>query len=377
MWGMAIACCQSCSSSDPLSTPDAPKEKNAVLTINVWSVDGEMPQSDLEKIYSLRLIILNDKGNMELSEYREFSEGKDKEEISVMAFPGKKKVFILANENSISEVYSESFETKPSSNLEEFFSALSSQEDCEGILNSLAFTPDYAYPLPLSSVYDIELTGGETTRATMYVVKNAVKVTFNFLNNRNEPVILNQVTLSSVARDAFVWAQVDESEQTKNGIYWVDWLKEVSENSQLYPEYDSNLDFNTTTGWISNYSVPSSQHSSVSFITDNLTWEVPAQTTIENQNPEPGELSMGPFYVAESKNIPSTSSLNQFYTLSLNIQDGDKSFNISRSLPNAKALFRNSHLDIDVNMSKGATDIYVEIKSWNQSDEVWGTLEQE
>lgn len=352
----------------------------ALLILKVRSGEDFPSLSENEKMHSLRVILLDDKGQPEQNEFYRFETSKVEEEISLMTIAGKKKVFLIANEMGVDSYYSELIDTG-GKDFSEFLASVSSfGENCEDILNSLVIYPNFKDNIiPQTSCYEAELKTGDTQELTMHVVKAGIKVTFTFLNSRNEEVQLNQVRLSSFADRMYLMGHVGEKDYKKDGLYWVDWLCNVSKESQTHPDYDDNLDFNGKKGWITDYQLPEdTQHSMISFIeTEEDPWKVDPQKTIENKDPELGELLKGPYYFSESSNILTSGTTQQQYYLSLNIQDKENNFTISRQLPNAKALFRNSHLDIEVNMAKGATDIYVEIKAWTQSEEVYGTVDEE
>lgn len=358
-------------------------DNSAFLILNVRSSENLNSLQDNEKMKSLRVILLGSTGRVENNEYFDFEAYKSEETLTLSTTKGKKTIFLIANEESVSSFsfdsgeYNGLLESKEQT-FSSFLAGLSDKDlNCNEILNSIIVTPDYTKGILQSSSYEVDLKGGETKEMTLYVVKAAIKVTFTFKNSRDEEVKLNQVRISSLAKDLYLMGHVGSKDFTKEGQYWVDWLALTSADSQNYPEYDDNFDFHNQTGLITDYLIPETNHSMISFIEDNNPWIVPQQTTIENQNPEPGELPKGPYYFAESKNILNEETGVQQYYLSLNIQDGENNFTISRLLPNASALFRNSHVDIVVNMSKGATDIYVEIKSWAQLDEVYGTVDEE
>lgn len=381
----------------PADQTNIGEEGNACLIVKVRAAEPYVSLSDNEKMHTLRVILLDDKGKMEQNEFREFSSPEEEEEIMLMTVAGNKKVFLIANEEAVGSYFSETIELDNSLTFPEFLNGLDGYEgNCGDLLNSLCFDPQfprepgYQGRIPQTSCYSVELKAGETRRKTMFVVKTAVKVDFTFKNFRNDKVRLNQVRISSFADITYLLGQVGNGDFTKDGEYWVDWLQKTSLDSQSYPEYEENEDFNTARGWISDYRVPEdASHSLINFITGG-SWEIEPQKTIDSQQPEPTVLYKGPYYFPESKNLSSSGNQQQYY-LSLTIVDSsqssenpgspgaaeEKTFTISRGLPNAKGLFRNSHLDIEVNMSEGATDIYVEIKSWNQGTEVFGALEQE
>ena len=355
----------------------------AYLVLNVRSTDGLKSLSDFEKIKSLRLILINEEGEIEENKLTEFDQMQTEEEFSISTYAGNKKIFLIANEKAVSEFYSEieDFEIPEEYEFTDFLNSLSEQDEAEKILNSLVIKSDYEDSdkgIPQSSSYDVSISSGETKELTLYVVRTAIKVSFTFINHRSEEVQLNSVRLSSLADRVYLFGHVGEKDITKNGTYWVDWLQSVSSESQKHPEFDNNVNFNKEKDWISDYSVPvETHHSTIPFVETESPWKIDPQETVENQNPIPGLLKKGPFYFHESKNLSENSLSTQQYYITLNIEDGDNSFSISRQLPNAKALFRNSHLDIEVNLYKGATDIYAEIKAWKQEDEVFGIVEEE
>ena len=373
------------------------EEGKACLIVRVRAAESYVSLSDNEKMHSLRVILLDEKGKVEQNEFLEFDKPEVEEEIALMTVAGNKIVFLIANEAAVSSYFSETNELDEALTFTAFLNGLSGYEgNCGDLLNSICFDPRFPRNpgdeclIPQTSCYSVKLKAGETQQKTMYVVKTAVKVNFTFNNYRNDPVGIKHVRISSFADITYLLGQVGSEDFTKDGEFWVDWLQETSFDSQSHPELEDNEDFNSSRGWILDYAVPQDvSHKMIDFI-EGEPWSVDPQQTIDNQQPQPGVLTKGPFYFPESKNLSSSGDGQQYY-LSLTIIDSsvssentgnpgvsaEKTFTISRAIPNAKGLFRNSHLDIEVNMSEGATDIYVEIKSWNQDSEVFGILEQE
>lgn len=371
--------------------------RNACLIVKVRSGSPHVSLSDNEKMHSLRVLLLDEKGKVEENELLDFNSPEEEEEIMLMTVAGNKKVFLIANEASVESYNSEMIELDKTLSFGELLNGLTDYSgNCIDLLNSLIFDPKFPLEpgyegwIPQTSCYSVELKAGETQQKTMYLVRTAIKVNFTFKNYRNDQVALNQVRISSLANLTYLFGQVRNNDFTKDGEYWVDWLQTTSLGSQSHPELEGNEDYNNNRGWILDYQVPKDvTHGVIDFI-DEIPWTIDPQQTLDSQQPEPSVLTMGPYYFSESRNLSISGDRQQYY-LSLIIVDKsqsdgnpgtpggteEKTFTISRVLPNAQSLFRNSQLDIEVNMSEGATDIYVEIKSWKQDTEVFGTLEQE
>lgn len=138
-------------------------------------------------------------------------------------------------------------------------------------------------------------------------------------------------------------------------FFWVDWMKKVADESQKHPEDVTLAD---RRGWIQDYDIPSGQtHEAVIVRSPTL---VPGLTYHVNEAPTPGEKMFPVFYLPESKNLKDGTQEygEQAYTMTLHLTEKnlegetgaseEKEVLFTRLFPNLKALFRNTHILVDV-----------------------------
>ena len=385
-------------------------DKNVSMLLKIQTIDnsetggnGSQDFSSVEEyIESLRIIIINDEDRIEenllLMDLKK--PVKDYEYLyQKYTDPGFKRFYILANEKSVGQLYFEDLdqgiekeiEGKTLTGILERYQPENSDSDdiktLEMILASVYFKPDYkvvdnTVAIPYISYYGINMEAGTYYKKPMYLVPVATKFDIRFYNNRNDEVTLKSVTLSSVSENNFLLARVGEDYE-KDGLYWIDWLGMVSDASQRYPEISENEDFNNGAGWILDYSLPFGTES----IPRNLL-SLPTLTVRGKYAPEagqtqvPGEEKLHTVYLPECKNIPESnlkSGNSQSYTLSLEVVDKntEEITLLSRTLSNVKALFRNSHVVIDVVFSEGYMHVYGMVMDWGSNPVVNGFVIEE
>lgn len=204
----------------------------------------------------------------------------------------------------------------------------------------------------MSSMYEIDFKEGYEER-TFYVVRVATKFTCRFKNFRSGAVTVNSISVSDIANDSYLMAhkqnqtmQFTEEDNSISDLFWIDWLKKVSDESQEYPEDKTLAD---KRGWIMDYDIPGNAVQAPAGPT-NLNMSVPKATDAD-VNQEQGTLYI--FYLPESKNLitPTDTYGEQQYEMTLGLTDEygeQKSFNFA--FDNLKALFRNTNAVIDIIM---------------------------
>ena len=400
-----------------------------LLVLHIMPVDAGSVITNAEvreMIGSLRIILLSD-GIIECNQLIEFNgpgpfaASQFKYDFTWTTFAGKKTVYIIANEGSVTNGLQFQLPDDDSGVLpkvpESLTALLSSykavgkeglgnaeaEESCaelERALKSICFEPDYTVEggdiyLPYVSYYSPEEVEaldikrgdflGEEAPYTLYLVPVATKFTFNFTNYRPNDVDINNITVSSANGANFLMARVGEDDYTKLygtsddrstwlPYYWIDWLARVSESSHQNEEFDNNQNFNTKYGWISLYDIPKGDTPEPQrFITAEKfrTVDKAVKTGAEGEDEDgtPGTLTLGPYYLPESRNVDTAGRLAYYLTLGLHdvtqTADDDPKFE-NQQIQNLNALFRNTRVIINVVMRQGDVRVYAEIAKWSE-----------
>lgn len=329
---------------------------------------------------------------------------------------GKKKFYLFANEDSVKEVcYSLSNsensgdqdpEVKSIENFSEWLQSFengSPSQEMENILPLLYFTPIYIQNqpeqnvsgnspavvyLPYTAFYDdIEVSKNNKDGASgyqdidMFLVPVATKFTFNFINYRPTPVMVNGISLATTNSQNYIFGNVGSDDMFKTlpdsnqSLYWINWLAAVSELSQGVPGFGQNVGFNQKYGWILDYEIPTDNTENPIFVVpQNPVKIIAGSEPDENEVITPTTTTAGPFYVPESINlIPPESDKQkpqQAYYLTIDFQETVEGnlapeFN-NVHIENLNALFRNTHVIINITLRKGDILVYAEIADWNQ-----------
>lgn len=300
---------------------------------------------DNEKMHTLRIVILHPDGTVEHNLFMDFGHGMLSEYTQVMEVQQneKKTVCLIANEASVSpdlHAVLESYTT--------------GTNDFLNAVDGLVFTPDYTLPLPMSSTYEVEIKNDARKEYRFYLVHAAAKFTFRFTNKREGAVTVNSIAVSDIAEKSYLMphkiAPTMKFQQTAESaaeeLYWIDWLKQVSDEAQQHPEDKELAD---KRGWIQDYDIPAGTHRQAvaevpeGFRVEGLTYDMGV--------PEPGLATLPAFYLPESKNLKDASKPygEQEYTLTLRLTDADNEEKVfSRPFGNLKALFRNTHVAVDI-----------------------------
>lgn len=332
------------------------------LVLRVGTVGGlrdiTSALSDIEKMHSLRIVILNDGGRVEKNLYVPFDNAVQEYVYrSVEVTPGHKKVFLFANEESATGVLDDAGKKQDLS-----FFLNNYQVNATGFENevkSLRFAPDYSAekPIQMSSVYEVDVPSQGVVEKDFFVVRNATKFSVRFTNRRDKALTIKSLTLSSMADWAFVMPHKQnlemefvEADGSKNMYFWIDWLEKVSQESQAFPN-DRNLA--DRRGWIMDYDIPAEAvHSEY---VNNMPGGIVLDALVyDNGIPKPGKADCQPFYLPESKNLKSENLYGeQEYFIKVKVTDhrNNEDKELSCPLDNLRALFRSTHVVIDVSFS--------------------------
>lgn len=375
-----VSCSDSGEEDNLLSRPES-----SSLSLNI-STATRADDTPMEVIKSLRIILIDESGKVEKNYYTRLNPHPTGPTFNykhtVLTTPGRKNIYVFANEESVLNIKSQINDISYSyDSLSELFESYNvGRSGFEAEISTVSFTPNFTKPLPMSCSYDLTVEK-DKENFTAYLVNAANKIGFVFNNYRSDKVTFTSITLDKVADSEFIMASLPEESKTIDGKYWIDWLKEVAEETNRYPNLDdsdnSNNLINNNWGWITDYAVPvNTNHETINFIPDNEPWVVDESKTQVGEDPIPTECSKGPFYIAESKYQSSNGS--QAYTIKLEIRQDDNTVKtFTKSLDYVKSLFRNTNVVISVDISAATENIYVEILKWNYLDPAYGTINPE
>lgn len=344
-----------CSSQEE-SLPENVEE--AVLYLNIEPIGqtraGAAGLSDNEKMHSLRVVVLHEDKTMEHNRFYKIEGAQDQKFVTLKVTPNEKKwIYLFANEESVSSVKGVTI-PGGGTELAAFFNSYTAErkDGFEAEVNKLYFAPDYTKAIPMSSVYEIDFKEGREDYQ-FYLVRAATKFTYRFKNFRSDAVMVNSISVSEIADNSYLMAHKQkqtmsftEEDNSISDLFWIDWLKKVSDESQEYPEDKTLAD---KRGWIMDYDIPGNAVQAPAGPT-NLNMSVPKATDAD-VNQEQGTLYI--FYLPESKNLitPTDTYGEQQYEMTLGLTDEygeQKSFNFA--FDNLKALFRNTNAVIDIIM---------------------------
>lgn len=345
-----------CSSQEESFPPDVTETSEATLLLNIATIEGSRAGtaelSDNEKMHNVRIIILHSDGTVEHNKFYSLDGPMAQHSILLkVASNESKKVFLFANEESVSAV--EGNENVGGSLSSFFDSYREGASGFESAVNSLYFAPDYTGGkyIPMSSFYVVEMPGQGTVEKTFYVVRVATKFTVNFLNWRGEEVRVEHFSIASHADKNYLMAHVENSQQNRdlfNGKTWIEWLKDVSDASSGNDSYETT----EAVGWLKDYRLPESANMTITYTHEAVTIGKPKVDINNPGNSKPGVAQNIPiFYLPESKNIKvGATDGEQEYQLTIKVAGHDEPF--VRTLPNLKALFRNTHIVVNITLHK-------------------------
>ena len=359
-----------CSSQEE-SLPEEISE--AILYLNIEPVGltraGTATLPDNEKMHSVRVIVLHENGTVEHNKFYSLDGAQVQRAILLKVTPDeKKKIYLFANEESVSTVEGVSGND---TSLSEFFDSYKEgmrMNDFAIAVNGLYFAPDYSAgkPIPMSSMYEIDFPEKGNFDGVFYVVRVATKFTVNFKNWRGEEVTVENFSIESHADKNFLMAHVNSYPDTQNPETnqkyptWIDWLKAVSDASNV----DSDAATNRF-GWLTDYRLPE-QTTATIYTHGKVTVGKPTVDIDNPDNSEPGVANVVPvFYLPESKNLKAGEPTvgEQEYTLSINIVGRAETFVCK--LDKLKALFRNTHLVVNITMYN-SNEIVVDVIPYSE-----------
>ena len=323
-----------------------PDDDTAILVLRTGLLDqtrvsdrvNDAVDNPVEYMYTLRIVILHENGTVEHNMYIDFGEIPQTEcyRIFKVTRNETKKIYLIANEENASTDLHEQLETLTTGNT-----------TFASIVDNFVFIPDYKNPIPMSSVYDVPVKAENLVEREFYLVRAATKFAFRFTNKRKSKVSIDAIHTSDIAgatyliphkREPLFMSFDDES------LYWINWLKKVADESQQSPD---DVELADKRGWIQAYDIPS--ETSHQEVTVNGPLEVPSMT-----GDQPGKTVFPVFYLPESKKLKAGSATygEQEYTLKLDMSENGKELSFTKTFPNLKALFRNTHVLVDITFTE-------------------------
>jgi hypothetical protein len=323
-----------------------PDDDTAILVLRTGLLDqtrasdrvNDAVDNSVEYMYTLRIVILHENGTVEHNMYIDFGEIPQTEcyRIFKVTRNETKKIYLIANEENASTDLHEQLETLTTGNT-----------TFASIVDNFVFIPDYKNPIPMSSVYDVPVKAENLVEREFYLVRAATKFAFRFTNKRKSKVSIDAIHISDIAgatyliphkREPLFMSFDDES------LYWINWLKKVADESQQSPD---DVELADKRGWIQAYDIPS--ETSHQEVTVNGPLEVPSMT-----GDQPGKAVFPVFYLPESKKLKAGLATygEQEYTLKLDMSENGKELSFTKTFPNLKALFRNTHVLVDITFTE-------------------------
>lgn len=286
--------------------------------------------SDGEKMQTLRIIIVRPDGTVEHNRYYDFHQVPTTyfatAQFEVVGGETK-KVYLFANENtkfnSGRKVADYDFAAIKVG--EQFPTNDITGKDIETDKTSLIEVNDaltqMALPLFMSECHSVDVPEKQDTNVELIIVRAAVKFTFRIINESNEPLALNQLTISKLARREYLLP-----------------------NEVVYATETSKED-GTTITYIESYKVP--------MMGNNEHYNFKA-TFADKTVPGNGEVVLDPIYLLESNYNDDPSTTGRNYKISLTV--GDDTYE-NGYFNNLTALPRNTHVVVDVTLNDELTGL--------------------
>lgn len=293
-----------------------------------------------EKMQTLRIIIVRPDGTVEHNRYYDFHQVPTTyfatAQFEVVGGETK-KVYLFANENtkfdSGRKVADYDFAAIKVG--EQFPTNDITGKDIETDETSLIEVNDaltqMALPLFMSECHSVDVPEKKDENVELIIVRAAVKFTFRIINKSNEPLALNQLTISKLARREYLLP-----------------------NEVVYATEPSEED-GTTITYIKSYNVPmigNNEHYNFKATFADKT--VPAKSATGN-----GEVVLDPIYLLESNYNDDPSTTGRNYKISLTV--GDETYE-NGYFNNLTALPRNTHVVVDVTLNDKLTGLVCEVR---------------
>lgn len=377
---LAAAVTSACSSGyneEPVATDNSGtgSETDATVILSVEKVDAASRAAEgIESASSLRVIIIG--GNtVEINRLVSLDSYVPKgNELYIGVYrvrPNENKtIYAIANPESCGF----DFDSYPEG----------STADIAAALNSHLFTFNPSAPIPMSDSREIpaaNLPMGTRYDTELNLVRVATKFSVNILNKRSEDVTLNSFSVAGLAAAEYLMPHFSGTDgqyivntsglmgfdfpNAGTDMHWSDWLKMASDESQADP---TNKQLADSRGWILKYAVPATAGS----VSGLFALDGNGSTSITI--PKDKSVSLPTHYFAESRSgiIASSSFGNgaaagweQRYTFSMQFTSADTPGGtvtfLNQPFNNLRALFRNTHVVLNVTIHQHKLDISVRV----------------
>lgn len=290
---------------------------------------------DGEKMQTLRIIIVRPDGTVEHNRYYDFHQVPTTyfatAQFEVVGGETK-KVYLFANENTKFDSGRKvaNYDFAGIKVGEQFPTNDITGKDIETDETSLIEVNDaltqMALPLFMSECHSVDVPEKKDKDVELIIVRAAVKFTFRIINTSNEPLALNQLTISKLARREYLLPN------------------EVVYGTELSKEDG------TTITYIKSYNVPmigNNEHYNFKATFADKT--VPAKSATGN-----GKVELDPIYLLESNYNDDPSTTGRNYKISLTV--GDETYE-NGYFNNLTALPRNTHVVVDVTLNDKLTGL--------------------
>lgn len=293
-----------------------------------------------EKMQTLRIIIVRPDGTVEHNRYYDFHQVPTTyfatAQFEVVGGETK-KVYLFANENTKFDTGRKvaDYDFAAIKVGEQFPTNDITGKDIETDKTSLIEVNDaqtqMALPLFMSECHSVDVPEKEDTNVELIIVRAAVKFTFRIINTSNEPLALNQLTISKLARYEYLLP-----------------------NEVVYATEPSEED-GTTITYIKSYKVPmigNNEHYNFKATFTDKT--VPAKSATGN-----GEVVLDPIYLLESNYNDDPSTTGRNYKISLTV--GDETYE-NGYFDKLTALPRNTHVVVYVTLNDKLTGLDCKVR---------------
>ena len=413
LWGV-VGCSNIIYDDYPVESGSETELVTLVLNVGMVAESRAGADNPRESMHDLRIVLLDASGKVEYNEYIPLTGVERYGEKIIRTVPGEKKIFLIANEKSLSSVRMTGSDFaglsgRSLSYVMESDAAKVGAANFEALAEAIYFTPgDYGQMnnIPLSSSYEFTIpVGAKRIEQTFYLVHAATKFEFKFINERESDVRIDALSISSLAEDMYLMANFGRETPatqkkvswTQNGItrseYWIDWLKAVSDATTSNPADPDNELVNKTYGWISDYELPPTEpqkpqeHKTRNLIAGENPAIAATYDNIPVASAETPSVTLPTVYFPESKNISAAAANRQDYKFSVTLTDTGiaegspyrtkqftetLSFADADSQRNLVTLFRNTHVKVTCTVGYEAQDmtlnLLIGICPWNYEE---------
>lgn len=339
--------------------PQEPAESQGLfLVCNIGMVGSTRASTPLpanEALHSFRIVVLNDKGIVENNEFISFDTFRETyAHITRLKSRSNKRVYLFANEESVTDMKCEHENISLSGSLHDYLNGVTyGISDFETNIAAVNFIPDFSKAIPLNAMYDVEIPDGDTyVKKDFWLVRAAAKFTFTFINKRKyTDITIDKFEVNGIADRQFFMPKFTDN---KTPVFpkfptWIDWLKDVSDKTQINPD-DPTAD---ESGWLTGYDIPTET------VTGKLSYTTPVTIKPTPANAVQGE-EIANLYCCESKNLRISGENKvpdeQQYTVHLECSgkfgDTDEQITFDIPLPNLRALFRNTNPHVIISFTE-------------------------